>query len=49
MTNPGLRRTTSSFIRSQGMKVNGTGGKEAQPRISPNNSKAQGSNLKGTL
>jgi hypothetical protein len=24
-------------------------GKEAQPRISPNNSKARGSNLKGTL
>jgi len=31
------------------MKENGTEGKEAQRRISPNNFKAQGSNLKGTL
>jgi hypothetical protein len=29
------------------MKENGIGGKEAQPRISPNNSKARGSNQKG--
>jgi hypothetical protein len=49
VTNPGSRRTTSSFTRSQGMTKNGTGGKEAQQRISPNNSKAQGSNPKGTL
>jgi hypothetical protein len=31
------------------MRGNGTGGKEAQPRISRNNSKARGSNPKGTL
>ncbi len=49
VTNPGSRRTTSSFIRSQGMKENGIGGKEAQPRISPNNSKARGWNQKGVL
>jgi hypothetical protein len=49
VTNPGSRRTTSSFTRSQGMRGNGTEGKEAQPRISPNNSKARSSNLKGTL
>ncbi len=47
--NLGSRRTTSSFTRSQGMRENGTEGKEAQQRISPNNSKARGSNPKGTL
>jgi hypothetical protein len=47
--NPGSRRTTSSFTKSQGMKENGTEGKEAQQRISPNNSKARGSNVKETL
>ncbi len=41
---PGSRRTTSFFIRSQGMRENGIGGQEGQPRISLNNSKAQGSN-----
>ncbi len=35
----GSRRTTSSFTRSRAMRVNGTGGKEAQGRKSPNNSK----------
>jgi hypothetical protein len=44
--NPGSTKITSSFTRSQGMRENGTKGKEAQQRISPNNSKAQGSNLK---
>jgi hypothetical protein len=47
--NPGSTKITSSFTRSQGMRENGTKGKEAQQRISPNNFKAQGSNLKGTL
>ncbi len=49
VTNPGSRRTTSSFTRSQGMRGNGTRGKVAQPRISPNHSKARGSNQKGVL
>ncbi len=49
MTNPGSRRTTSSFTRSRGMRENGIGGKEAQPRKSPNNSKARDSNQKGVL
>jgi hypothetical protein len=49
VTNPGSRRITSSFTRSQGMRGNETGGKVAQPRISPNRSKAQGSNQKGVL
>jgi len=43
------RRTTSSFTRNQGMTENGTMGKEAQQRISPNNFKAQGVNPRGTL
>jgi hypothetical protein len=47
--NPSSKRTTSSFIRNQGMRENGTKGKEAQQKISPNNSKARGSNPKGTL
>jgi hypothetical protein len=47
--NPGSRRTTSSLTKSQGMTANGTVGKEAQQRISPNNSKARGSNQKGAL
>jgi len=46
--NPGSRRTTSSFTRRQGMRENGTEGKEAQQRISPNNFKARCSNPKGT-
>jgi hypothetical protein len=49
VTNPGSRRTTSYFTRSQGMRGNGTGGKVAQPRISPNNSKARGPNQKEVL
>jgi len=49
VTNPGSRRITSSFTRSQGMRRNRTGGKVAQPRISLNNSKARGSNQKETL
>jgi hypothetical protein len=47
--NPGSRRTTSSFIRSHAMRVNGTGGKEAQGRKSLNNSKVQGSSPKEIL
>jgi len=47
--NLGSRRTTSFFTRSQGMTENGTVGKEAQQRISPKNSKAQGLNPRGTL
>jgi hypothetical protein len=47
--NLGSRRTTNSLIRNQGMMENGTMGKEAQQRISPNNSKARGLNLRGTL
>ncbi len=47
--NPGSKRTTSSLTRSQGMTVNGIVGKEAQQRISPNNSKARGLNQKKTL
>jgi len=46
--NPGSKRT-SSFTRNQGMMMNGTVGKEAQQRISPNNSKAQDLNPRGTL
>jgi len=46
VTNPGSRGSTSSFTKSQGMRESGIGGKEAQPRISPNNSKARGSNQK---
>jgi hypothetical protein len=49
MKNPGSKRTTSSFTKSQGMRENGTEGKEAQQKISPNNSKARGSNPRGTL
>jgi len=49
VTNSGSRRTISSFTRSQGMRENGTGGKEAQRRISLNNSKARGSNQKEVL
>jgi hypothetical protein len=49
VTNPGSRRTTSSFTRNQGMRGNGTEGKVVQPRISPNNSKARGPNQKGVL
>jgi hypothetical protein len=45
----GFKKDKSSFTRSQGVRGNGTGGKEAQPRISPNNSKARGSNQRGTL
>ncbi len=48
VTNPSSRRTTSSFTRSWGMRGNGTEGKEAQPRISPNTRRAQDSNLRGT-
>jgi hypothetical protein len=47
--NPGWKRTISSFIRSQGMTENGTVGKEAQQKISPNNPKARGLNPRGTL
>jgi hypothetical protein len=47
--NPGSRRIIGSFTRNQGMKVNGTVGKEVQQRISPNNFKAQGLNLRETL
>jgi hypothetical protein len=47
--NPGSRRTTSSFTRSQGMTENGTMGKETQQKISPNNSKVRGLNPRGTL
>jgi hypothetical protein len=46
VTNPGLRRTTSSFTRNQGMRGNGAGGKEAQPQISPN-SKTRGLGFRG--
>jgi hypothetical protein len=49
VTNLGSRRTTSSFTKSQGMRGNGTGGKVAQPRISPNNFKARGPNQKEVL
>jgi hypothetical protein len=49
VTNPSSRRTTSFFTRSQSMRGNGTGGKVAEPRISPNHSKARGSNQKGVL
>jgi len=49
VTNPGSRRITSSFTRSRGMRGNGTGGKVAQLKRSPNNSKARGSNQKGVL
>ncbi len=49
VTNPGSRRTTSSFTISQSMRGNGTGGKVAQPRISPNTFKARGPNQKGAL
>jgi len=45
----GSRRTTSSFTKSQGMTENGTVGKEAQQKISPNNSKVWGLNPRGTL
>jgi hypothetical protein len=41
--NPGSRRTTSSFTRSRVMKGNGTEGKIAPERKSPNNSKAHSS------
>jgi hypothetical protein len=47
--NPGSRRITSSFTKSHSMKENGIEGKEAQPRINLNNSKARGSNPRGTL
>jgi hypothetical protein len=47
--NPDSRRTTSSFTKSQGMRENGTEGKEAQQRINPNNSKARGSNPREIL
>jgi hypothetical protein len=47
--NPGSRRTTSSFTKSQGMRGNGTGGKVAQPRISPNNFKARGPSRREVL
>jgi hypothetical protein len=49
VTNPGSRRTTSSFTKSQGMRGNGTGGKVAQPRKSPNNFKARGSSRREVL
>jgi hypothetical protein len=49
VTNSGSRRTTTSFTKSQGTKENGTRGKVAQPRISPNNSKARGPNQKEVL
>jgi hypothetical protein len=45
--NPGSRRTTSSFTRSRTMRENGTEGKKAQKRRSPNSSKARSSNPKG--
>jgi hypothetical protein len=45
----GSKRTTSSLIRSRGMTENGIVGKEAQQRISPNNSKAWDLNPRGTL
>jgi hypothetical protein len=47
--NPGSRRTTSSFTRSRAMRGNGTEGKTAQERKSPNNSKAHGLNPKEIL
>jgi len=49
LTNLGSRRTTSSFTRNRGMRGNGTGGKVAPPRRSPNNSKVRGSNQKEIL
>jgi len=47
--NPGSRKTTSSFTRSRAMTENGTEGKKAQERKSPNNSKAWGSSPKEIL
>jgi hypothetical protein len=44
-----FKKETSFFTRNQRMTVNGTVGKEAQQRISPNNSKAWGLNPTGTL
>jgi len=41
VTNLGSRRITNSFTRSQNMRENGIGGKEAQPKISPTRSKAR--------
>jgi hypothetical protein len=47
--NPGSRGTTSSFTRSHAMKENGTEGKGAQGRKSPNNTKVWGSSPKEIL
>jgi hypothetical protein len=45
----GFKKDNKFFHKKPSMRRNGTGGKVAQPRISPNNSKARGSNQKGTL
>jgi hypothetical protein len=46
---PGSKGIASSLTRKHTMKGNGTGGKEAQQRISPNNCKARVSNPKEIL
>ncbi len=47
--NPGSRGTTSCFTRSHAMRENGTEGKGAQGRKSPNNTKARGSSPREIL